>query len=761
MTTTRGWHRWAIASVAFGLAGVAMAAEQMPVRRTVPTEIEGEARVIVKFRASSETVRVAPLDAVRSVARAEAMLQARAEALGTRTGARLSTGRAISDRAQVVTAAGLGSQALAQKLRADPDVEYAEVDRLRTWLAVPTDPLYGPVAGTSPASGQWYLKAPAAPVLASINAPSGWDITTGKPSIVVAVLDTGIRADHPDLAGQLLTGYDMVLDTVISNDTDGRDGDPSDPGDWVTTADIRTTRFSGCTVSDSSWHGTQVSGLVGAVWNNGIGMAGLAPGVKVLPVRVLGKCGGYDSDIVAGMRWAAGLSVAGVPANTTPARVLNMSLGGDGACSSVYSDAVNDVTNAGAVVVVAAGNSYGHAVSVPANCPGVVAVTGLRHTGTKVGFSDVGSEVTISAPGGNCVNETAGNCLYPILSTTNAGKTSPVAGSAVYTNSTNYAVGTSFSAPLVAGTAALMLSVDPTLTPAQVKAMLRSTARAFPTSGAGAGVNTCHAPNGIDQIECYCTTSTCGAGMLDVAAAVRKAARISASGLVEAAVDVSPAIPDPRDVVTLSMNGSEFGLNRSFASASWSIVDGGGIVDTFLEGSTGRSVKVQPSGNGAFKVRVVVVDDIGGFDTADLTVQVDALSITVSPTTSRVVVGQNAALAVDTVSLAPGRSAATFGWAIVQGDGLASLSGTLTARTITVVPSAAGTVKVRLTVTDDLGKQATADWTGTITAAPTTTTTSASSGDSGGGGGGAISLFELFCGVVLLAADKAARRRRA
>ena len=758
MTTTRGWRRWAIAGAVLGLAGAAMATEQMPARRNVPTAPAGEARVIVKFRSTSETVRAAPLDAVRTAARAEAMLQARAEALGGRTGARLSAGRAISDRAQVVTATGLDSHALARKLRADADVEYAEVDQLRTWLAVPTDPLYGPVAGTSPSAGQWYLKAPVAPVLASINAPAAWDITTGKPGIVVAVLDTGIRKDHPDLSGQLLTGYDMVLDTTIANDGSGRDDDPADPGDYITAADARTTKFTGCTVSDSSWHGTQVAGLVGAAWNNGIGMAGLAPGVKVLPVRVLGKCGGYDSDIVAGMRWAAGLTVAGVPANANPARVLNMSLGGDGACTSVYSDAVNEVTNAGAVVVVAAGNSSGHAVSVPANCTGVVAVAGLRHIGTKVGFSDVGPEVTVSAPGGNCVNET-GECLYPILSTTNAGKTTPVANSAAYTNGTNYAVGTSFSAPLVSGTVALMLSADASLTPAQVKGMLRSTARAFPTTGAGAGVAACHAPNGVDQVECYCTTSTCGAGMLDVAAAVQKAGHISASGNVEAAATASPARPDPGNVVTLSMADSLFGLNRSFASASWSIVNSGGIVQGFLDGNTGRSVKVQPSDNGTFTVRVNVVDDQGGFDTADLSVQVDALSVTVSPVTSTLKVGETATITVDELTKGPDRKV-TYVWTITQGDTLATLSGMGTDSAVTVVAKAPGTVKVRVTVTNDLGKQVSADWTGTITTAASVSAASADSG-SGGGGGGAMSLFELLCGVVLLVLLKRARRRRA
>ena len=155
---------------------------------------------------------------------------------------------------------------------------------------------------------------------------------------------------------------------------------------------------------DSSWHGTQTSGLIGALTNNGIGMASVARNVRILPVRALGKCGGFDSDIIAAMRWAAGLDVPGTPVNPTPARVLNLSLGGESACTSAYTDTVAEINAAGAVVVVSAGNSTGHAAGAPANCTGVIAVAGLRHAGSKVGFADLGPAISISAPAGNCVN---------------------------------------------------------------------------------------------------------------------------------------------------------------------------------------------------------------------------------------------------------------------------------------------------------------------------------------------------------------------
>jgi hypothetical protein len=244
---------------------------------------------------------------------------------------------------------------------------------------------------------------------------------------------------------------------------------------------------------------------------------------------VLGKCGGFDSDIIAGMRWAVGLSIPGVPDNPNPARVLNLSLGGGTTCDQTYIDAISEISARGASIVVAAGNGS-FAVETPGNCPGVIAVGALRHIGTKAGFSSFGPEVAISAPGGNCVNTAAGSpCLYPILTTVNAGATVPTVNT--YTDGlTNPTIGTSFSTPLVSGVIALMLSVRPDLAPAQLRQMLQATARPFPASGSDASITACTAPvsdpqgNPIEQSECYCTASTCGAGMLDAGAAVKAAA---------------------------------------------------------------------------------------------------------------------------------------------------------------------------------------------------------------------------------------------
>ena len=514
----------------------------------------GAARVIVKFKVDSPLLGKQVLSSVRPH-------DARARALGQRLGLATSAGREISERTQVVFASGIKSAELAQRLARERDIEYAVPDHRRRRFVAPNDPLYADgVTGTGPSAGQWYLRAPSGAVKSSLDVERAWAVTTGNPSLVVAVLDTGVRFEHPDLlivaaGGKLLAGYYMIVDVDVANDGNGRDADGSDPGDWITAAEANDKNgpYYQCTTldhstgqyvaEDSSWHGTQVAGLIAAIANNGIGMAGVGPNLRLLPVRVLGKCGGYDSDIIAGMRWAAGLSVAGVPGNANPARVINMSLGGEGVCTSAYLDAVAEINAAGTVIVAAAGNSEGHAVGTPGNCEGVIGVAALRHVGTKVGFSDLGPEIAISAPGGNCVNTSAGSpCLYPILTTSNSGTKGPV--SSIYTDGFNASLGTSFSAPLVAGTAALMLSAQPALTPRQVRLVLQATARPFPATGGdngdGTAVPQCTAPqhdisgNPVAQYQCYCTIETCGAGMLDAGAAVVAATTGSATAGVQA-----------------------------------------------------------------------------------------------------------------------------------------------------------------------------------------------------------------------------------
>lgn len=637
MTRTRLLARLlpVIATLALAAAWAPAQAERASPRPAPLAADARDGRVIVKFKSDASLVAQARIQsAAGSSPSAEAVaqrLQARATGLGHRHGLALRAGRAIDGRTQVVMADGVASTALAARLAQDPEVEYAVVDARARRLRVPSDPLYGPspAPANGPAAGQWYLKPPATLAnpqtlvtgderVAAIDAQRAWDITTGHPSVIVAVLDTGVRTDHPDLAGKLLPGFDMISDPELANDGDGRDSDPSDPGDWINAADIATPDFSDCEISDSSWHGTMTAGLVAAATNNAAGMAGAGWRVRVLPVRVLGKCFGYQSDIVAGMRWSVGIEVPGLPINANPAKVVNLSLGHAGACDSTYADAVADVRARGAVVVASAGNSTGHAVNAPANCSGVIGVAAVRHIGTKVGFSDVGPEMTIAAPGGNCVNLT-GACLFPILTTGNSGTTTP--GTALYTDSFNISVGTSFSAPLVSATVALMMTANRTLTPDQVKTALQSTARPFPTSGAPADPDTgaiqqCQAPNSaVEQLQCYCTTATCGAGLLDARAAVASVARL------EAYIVPSDDSVSINEAVVFSSDATVLPVGRTVASYQWALDSGGGIVTLPAVVNAG-TLSLTPTGAGTFTVRLTVTDNTGASSTTTQSVTV-------------------------------------------------------------------------------------------------------------------------------------------
>jgi serine protease len=599
-------------------------------------DAQAQARVIVTWRADAPLARAHPLRSGASSEEVRRTHQSRADRLAARSGVALQAGRVVAQRAHVLTASGLSSEALARRLAADPDVEEVVVDRRRRALWVPNDPLFLTGQGTrGPEAGQWHLRAPTDTLRSAANVQTAWDRTTGSAEVVVAVLDTGVWSSHEDLRGQLVSGYDFITRSEYANDGDGRDADPEDPGDWVTSQENAAGTFKDCGVSGSSWHGTRVASIVGAAANNGLGMAGVAPGARVMAVRVLGKCGGFDSDIAAGMRWAAGVELPGYPAPARPARVINLSLGGDGSCSgSAYPRAIEEVTAKGAVVVVAAGNSAGRAPGAPANCPGVVSVGGLRHAGTKVGFSDLGPELSIAAPAGNCVNITAGSaCLYPIQTAGNSGSRGPEAGGSRYSDSYAYSVGTSFAAPIVSGVAALMLSVRPQMTPAQVKALLQSTARPFPTSGADNGpddstpVQACRAPDGTDQLQCYCTTALCGAGMVDASAAVAAAAATPV-----ARIQVSTATPTASSPVQLTADASSAPSGRALSSYAWELVDGGGIVNGFSTATNATTTSLLPSAAGTFTVRLTVTDSLGAQATTQLSVSVVAAAVVTPPT---------------------------------------------------------------------------------------------------------------------------------
>ncbi|MBY5992894.1 S8 family peptidase [Ferrimonas balearica] len=354
-------------------------------------------------------------------------------------------------------------ETMALMMANDPNILAIEVDQLLRPMATPNDPRY---------SDQWhYFEA-----TAGMNLPAAWDNATGA-GTVVAVLDTGYRP-HADLVGNILPGYDMIDDTFVSVDGDGRDNDAQDPGDAMSQGECG----GGYPPSDydSSWHGTHVAGTVAAVGNNNLGVTGVAYDAKVVPVRVLGKCGGYTSDIADGIIWASGGNVSGVPGNANPANVINLSLGGSGSCSSTTQAAINTARANGATVVVAAGNSDADASGYnPANCSGVITVAALGRDGTRAYYSNYGNTVDISAPGGA---QSFASDPNGVLSTHNSGTLSP--GSDNY----DYLQGTSMAAPHVAGLAALLYEADPTLTPDQVESLLKNTARADNCSNCGVGL---------------------------------------------------------------------------------------------------------------------------------------------------------------------------------------------------------------------------------------------------------------------------------
>lgn len=397
----------------------------------------------------------------------------------------------------------------AQALAASGEVEWVEYNTLERRLVTPSDPRY---------ADQWWLQAVATGRNGVPGMPTAWDRNTGNPAVTVAVLDTGALFGHPDLDAVWVGGYDFVSQVAYSGDGNARDADASDPGDYVTEDDrsANPSLFDDCPVEDSSWHGTKIAGQIAAETNNLLGVAGLNWQARVVPVRVAGKCGATIADIADGIRWAAGASVSGVPANPNPAKVLNLSFGGTGSCTETYQNAIDDARARGAVLVAAAGNESG-AVTRPANCSRVVAVAALNQDGFKTNYSNFGSVVTVSTVGGDptelglCGPYLGDNGL---LTTSNQGRRGPA------THDYDHVAGTSFAVPVVSGVASLMhaAAAPAVLTPDQIIDGLKRSARPHvrvPDLG------TCSSSNAG---RCECTSSTCGAGILDAEQALAFAA---------------------------------------------------------------------------------------------------------------------------------------------------------------------------------------------------------------------------------------------
>jgi len=445
--------------VAMAPMGAAVAADGARIVNKAAIESGAEfSGFIVKFRdGTAERANAAMV--ARSLQGANAvMAKSSRGAAGLRHFRRMSLGADVIRASRALTSAE-AVQAM-QQLAAMPGVEYVEPDLIMHPALTPNDTRY---------NEQWgFFDADA-----GIRADQAWDVATGT-GIIVAVLDTG-QATHSDMTGNLVAGYDFITSTTVSGDGNGRDSDASDPGD-----------FSGG--QNSSWHGTHVAGTVAARTNNGAGVAGTAFNAKVMPVRVLGRGGGSTSDIADAIIWASGGTVSGVPtlSASQKAHVINMSLGGSGACGTTTQNAINGAVSRGTTVVVAAGNSNANASGfTPASCANVINVASVTSASARSSFSNYGTLIDVSAPGS------------AILSTLNAGTTTPGAESyASYS-------GTSMASPHVAGTVALVQSRRlalglPLYTPAEVESLLKSTA--YPLAGACSG--------------------GCGAGIINAKAAV-------------------------------------------------------------------------------------------------------------------------------------------------------------------------------------------------------------------------------------------------
>ncbi|SEQ05046.1 serine protease [Streptomyces radiopugnans] len=435
--------------------------------------------IIVAYHNRTETEAA---NASASAAESDSAARAEATAKGKKTGQKLKFERRLATGAALYEVEGKTSRAeideIVEAFESDPDVAYAEPNTRVYAMATPNDTNY---------SSQWDLFESTA----GMRVPGAWDRSTGQ-GTVVAVLDTGYVA-HSDLAANIVSGYDFVSDATNARDGNGRDSNPADEGDWFNAGECGVSYDS-----PSSWHGTHVAGTIAAATNNGKGIAGVAYNAKIQPVRVLAKCGGTTADIADAITWASGGTVYGVPANPTPADVINMSLGGGGTCSSTYQNAINGAVGRGTTVVVAAGNSNANAANfTPASCNNVVTVASSDREGNRASYSNYGSVVDIAAPGGETATRTNG-----ILSTVDSGSTRPAGETYAYYQ------GTSMAAPHIAGLAALVKSADSSLSPAQIEQLIKSNSRTLPGTCSGG----------------------CGAGLADAAATVAAAGGDSGGG---------------------------------------------------------------------------------------------------------------------------------------------------------------------------------------------------------------------------------------
>ena len=475
------------------------------------------------------------------------------------------------------------ARAAAARIAEDPSIEYAEPDlRIKaqtTGLTPAPDPFR---------DYQWPLM-PASSAPGGGDFASAWTKSTGTGAIV-GVIDSGI-VPHADLNGKVLHayGYDFVSADAanqfgVAGDGDARDNDATDPGDFCLASS-----------SPSTWHGLMVASVIVASKDNGYGIAGAAHGASVLPIRALGRCGGYLSDAADALTWAVGDSVPRVPINNNPVTVVNLSVGTapGAACPIYFMSAVLASTRRNIPVVVAAGNEGANDVGAPANCAGVIVVGAHTRSADLASYSNRSAAVTLTAPGGgNCASQLNEVCLNdPIAAVSNAGMTA-----AGLDQEAVYFMGTSTATAHVTAAVALMRVAAPNLTLADIKALLIATAKPY-------------AANSF----CASLRGVCGAGMLDAAAAV------SAVNLSVLSIMPSYSTPAVAGGQNVSLTVRE---NQGLASTyQWTQVSGTPVT---LQGASTATLSFNAPAQGSNLVfRVTVTTSLGATVSLDKTVIVN------------------------------------------------------------------------------------------------------------------------------------------
>ncbi|WP_144393877.1 S8 family serine peptidase [Pleionea sediminis] len=577
-----------------------------------------EQELVVKFKSSNGSLKTQDITS-------------RLQQFNIQNNSSLTIRRSLASGAQLIHFKNKQEKdALIAKLESRDDVEYAVPNYRLYTMKTPDDSRY---------NEQWHYFESAG----GINAPAAWDINEGN-GAVVAVIDTGYRP-HVDLVDNIIGGYDFISDPETARDGDGRDSDASDEGDWWGWFECPGIFLP----QPSSWHGTHVAGTIAAVSNNGIGVAGVAPKAKVVPIRALGKCGGTLADIQDSILWAAGISVSGTTTNEFPADVINMSLGGGAACDAAMQDVINQATAAGSLVVAASGNSNADASGfVPASCDNVLTVSATNRSGGRANYSNFGDVVEVSAPGGTGLGGDA------VLSTLNTGAEGPEE------DTYRGYQGTSMSAPHASGVAALLFSKNPSATPAEVIDAIVSSARAFPA-----------------------TCNGCGSGIIDAFAALE--------AIGGGTTNQPPSADFSYSVSGLSVSFTDGSSDSDGNVSSWSWDFGDG------NSSSDENPSHTYASAGSYTVTLTVEDDDGATDRI-------AQSVTVEDNTP-----DNQAPSADFTSSArdlsvqfqdqsDDRDGNVVGWAWDFGDGNTSSD-----QNPVHDYANAGTYTVTLTVTDDDG----------------------------------------------------------